>query len=348
MLNAEDIKNIEKMIRIVGKNLETKNFKLLIKEMLEEGNKELSLVAEDSGFIVGNLGGFSYIFVRTFVINDKGKKFSKSKFYLLPYAFFEGKRIDDLADIISRTIEYFLTLEFIKKEKPDVVLIDGSLISDLIQAAVMLSLFKKENYFDTFVEFLNQYSNYLDIEEIDYALLEDLPKIFITFYIKTLRDFLQYVKDNNILVFYFIKRPVDSKRLAEKIAPDLSRKFNDYLLLNIVFRNKAFVTDLYKQELEGQAIRQLFIDILENYYFVYFRKVPNGHIYRIEIPAFYNENEIKESIFSILNKYSDVQGYPRLLLLAHKLCNVSLKDKKIIERLLISKLKDFVVPEATR
>ncbi len=344
MLTEKDIQKISEILNYVQNLIEKKKVERKLRTLVGKIKEINTLIAEDSGYIIGYLGSFSYVFIRSVAIDNKGNKEILSKFYLFPYSFYEGKKIEDYAEIIARTLEYVSTLELAKKTNPEIILMDGSLVSDLIHAVMFLSLFRKGDLKVTYEELYKEYENYLDIEEIDFSFLEDIPKIFTIFFIKSIKDLLNFVKEKEIPIIYVIKRPIDSKKLVSKYFSYLSGKINDYLLLNLLFKNTSFITDLFKSELETQSIRQIFIDTLENYLFSYYRKVPNGHIFRSEIPDFYPLEEIRDIVYTLVNNLSDVKGFPYLLLLSHKLSNVRLSDKKLIERLIISKLKEFVIP----
>jgi len=319
MIDREDLKRIINSVKVANEkvlNSLKKDYEIKYIDLKDyEAIKPNIIVSEDSGYISGTVGPFSYIFIKTVVLNSKVFKFSN--LYLSNSNFFEYLSISEFAELISKYSEYLFTLKFSKDA--DLILMDGSIISDLILSMKYFKyVLKKYEVEDVEIEDMEKIINHSYLDNVNVNLV-------IATFPFLIKRFLEIAKE--IPVLYFVKRPIHSKTIAKSLKIENS----DVILLSRL--KDEFFTDLYDEKFS-----EMFFN--ENIKVMYFRMGKYSNIYKIEFPDYYKKEEIIGLIKYLVLEDSNFEGYPKKLEYSHSLSNVTIEDKNSIENLILSTLPE--------
>ena len=359
----------------ISKNEEIKQ--ILESEFLAEFSKELMVdvteypvISEDGGFIEGQIGCYHYTFARSAVLSIN--KELRTNYLFILYPFFDEKNITSklISELSMKSLEYYMVNKTISEYGPRIVLVDGSIVRDIFRLKEIL---KSEETLSKILsididpekELFDLYIGLLEQDKI-----EDFPYLVSRYYYHQLFKFLDHLLKKNLLVFYFTKRPIGSTTLSELISEKYGKniQFRDLEILSSIMGRKQFITkildsraQLSKEFIEkiekilgsnGQwdiesIIGSLFKDNTMKYYSVYYRKSGGERIYKIEMPiikAFEDPNK-KSGLFRLINdmimnrRFSNYEGYPNLLDLAHSQASIKKEIIPQIEVILWKTLK---------
>ncbi|NPA86085.1 MAG: DNA double-strand break repair nuclease NurA [bacterium] len=200
---------------------------------------------------------------------------------------------------------------------------------------------------------------------------EFVPLVYLQYLYSFLR-LLLLVQEYNLLLVYFVKHPLSSRVLASHCG---CKHCNDVQLLRSVTQDSFCTRLLFSStgtSVVGETLPEDFLQLLKRcariceeelhhelgtdlgkiyslldnlvdgkthtikYYFIYYRRLPFGQIYKIEVPAIVNLRDLKTIFAWLITACATPEGYPLLLLYAHRLVHVPEKIKEAIEAILLA------------
>lgn len=240
-------------------------------------------------------------------------------------------------------LEGRLAIKTLKTQSPDVLLLDGSILSHFskrlpyIVRNIPRSLLKKylSRYLGSMELHVHNNKEYIYSKELFYELIQEDLEVDIITALETLFEFLEYYytlielintyKDSIVAI---AKTSVSRRVFRKSIKPDLvvfdsiARKcgFSNPEIHTIRFPSRDMMLLDVSKEFEMQVT------------VLYFRLEEGERVYRLELPGERDIDEIKH-IINILEPIS-VKGYPYPLISVHKKVEITNLDMDKIRRIM--------------